>query len=54
MNNLPSRKKSKIEDNKGKKPVAKPKKKEKPTVSVGCSEEVVRRAGKPEAKGLRK
>jgi hypothetical protein len=34
MNNLPSRKKSKIEDNKGKKPVAKPKKKEKPTVSV--------------------
>jgi hypothetical protein len=33
MNNLPSRKKSKIEDDKGKKPVAKPKK-EKPTVSV--------------------
>jgi hypothetical protein len=34
INNLPSRKKSKIEDNKGKKPMANPTKKEKPTVSV--------------------
>jgi hypothetical protein len=34
VNNLPSRKKSKAEDDKEKKPVSKPKKKEKPTVSV--------------------
>jgi hypothetical protein len=44
MNNLPSRKKSKIEDNKGKKPVANPTKKEK-FLSSRHQEEVVRRAG---------